>query len=204
MIYLTRYTTRKPRSTPVRTKRSIFLARKLYKESRYSHNHRRISHLIHMETSLVHIDVFAITGITTRTANQDEQNPSEAKIGPLWGRFYAENIRRNIPDVADMDTTYGVYSNYESDIFGKYNLTVGIKTNTVVSDPNLHSLTIQAGDYMVFRNSGSMPQMVIDTWMEIWRVFTTGETEWKRDFATDFEKYEREGEVAIYIGVSKK
>lgn len=157
-----------------------------------------------METSLVHIDAFVITGITTRTTNGDEQNPSEAKIGPLWGRFYAENIRRNIPDAADMDTTYGVYSNYESDIFGKYNLTVGIKTNAITSDPSLHSLTIQAGDYMVFRNSGPMPQMVIDTWMEIWRVFTTGETEWKRDFATDFEKYERGGEVMIYIGVSKK
>ena len=64
---------------------------------------------------------------------------------------------------------------------------------------SLH-VDIEPGDYLVFTGEGEMPQMVIDTWGEIWRYFAAN-PQVQRRFATDFEAYDGPDQVAIHIGI---
>ncbi len=41
----------------------------------------------------------------------------------------------------------------------------------------------------MFSASGDIPQVVIDTWMEIWSYFLSEACEFTRLFTTDFEYY---------------
>ena len=66
--------------------------------------------------------------------------------------------------------------------------------------PGAARVDIQAGDYLVFTGHGDMPQMVIDTWVRIWRYFAEN-PQVQRRFGTDFEAYEGPDSVAIHVGV---
>ena len=60
-------------------------------------------------------------------------------------------------------------------------------------------------DSLVFRRQGTLPQAVIDTWIDIWHYFQQQQPQQKppvrRRFAVDFEAYEGPDRVAVYIGV---
>ena len=43
-----------------------------------------------MEPLRQHHDAFAVTGHTVRTTNREENDPKTARIGTLWGRFFAD------------------------------------------------------------------------------------------------------------------
>ena len=56
-----------------------------------------------------------------RTKNKDEMNPQTAKIGKMWGEYFS-TIAPTLPQ----DThAYGVYTNYESDAFGAFDVIAG-------------------------------------------------------------------------------
>lgn len=140
---------------------------------------------------LKQMDSFTVSGLTVRTKNSDEFNPEKAKLPDLWQQFYSSNPTQNTP-------VYGVYSDYESDANGAYNLTAGTSNNT--QDIELNKVQINSGHYLVFQNKGPMPQAVIETWMQIWDYFAI-EGSPKRCFLTDFEEYKNGDEIAVYIGV---
>lgn len=153
----------------------------------------------------LHIPAFSVTGITLRTCNSDEANPAIARLGGLWNRFFSQSWALQLPGRGDDGRLFGVYSAYESDERGAFDVTAGVAVPPVPADapavPGAHRVEIEAGEYLVFEGEGEMPQMVIDTWIRIWRYFAEHGQPVRRRFGTDFEAYEGPDRVAIHIGV---
>ena len=154
----------------------------------------------------IQVPAFSVAGIRVRTRNSEEMDPAIARLGDLWGRFFSQSWERKLParDEAD-DRIFGVYSAYESDEHGAFDVTAGVAVAAPQpvggeSVPGASCVDIEPGDYLVFRGEGEMPQMVIDTWQRIWRYFADNPRVQRR-FGTDFEAYEGPDKVAIHIGV---
>lgn len=141
-----------------------------------------------------------VYGISVRTTNNDEFNPSTAKLSALWGQFYTDGLFNKIPNKSTDSPVYGVYSDYESNEKGAYQVTAGVAVDDGLQGSEFTEVQVQAGEYLVFENSGELPQAVIDTWMQVWTFFEAN-PEIKRRFATDFELYLSDKDVAIYIGI---
>ena len=138
---------------------------------------------------------FAVAGPSVRTTNREESDPATGRIPALWGRFFAENVMGQTPhrDSADL-RNFGVYSAYESDAQGAFDVTAGVAVTQGAT------VNIEAGDYLVFDASGPMPQAVIDAWSRIWQYFDA-HPELQRRYRTDFEAYTSPISAAVYIGV---
>ncbi|WP_431273302.1 GyrI-like domain-containing protein [Variovorax ureilyticus] len=79
-----------------------------------------------MQPQLQRLDAFSVAGLTARTTNHDENNPQAARISTLWNRFFDERIYEKTPHrIADMHL-YGVYSAYETDADGAFDITTGV------------------------------------------------------------------------------
>ena len=137
-----------------------------------------------------------VTGLKTRTKNSDEMNPEVAKIGLLWQSFFSDVLptlkEQNVP-------MYGVYTNYESDAMGEFDVLVGVEDLEISAE--LTSVTLAEGKYLCFESKGDMPQAIIETWGEIWAYFSDENCKDVRLYKTDFEKYISKDEAEIYIGV---
>jgi predicted transcriptional regulator YdeE len=147
----------------------------------------------------VELPAFSVIGLTTRTTNQFEMSGQGSRIGPLW-REFQNGGGDLIPGVLDKAKTYSVYTNYESDHSGAYDVVLGRS----VSDPQkaptgMKDIQIPAGRYMVFPAAGSSPQAIQTAWMQVYDYFAQP-TAPRRAFVSDFELYSPEG-VSLYIGV---
>jgi predicted transcriptional regulator YdeE len=150
----------------------------------------------HMSTEIKTIEAFSVTGFQARTTNAAEQNPQTGKIGGLWQQLFGSAL------FAPTAGVVGVYSNYESDAMGAFDVTAGA-VSSATKPANTQTVQIQAGQYLVFRGKGAMPQAVIDAWMQIWQHFGQPRTDVERVYATDFEQYIGADEVAVHIGVRR-
>lgn len=150
-----------------------------------------------MNPQLKTFESFSVTGLTTRTKNADERSPLTAKIGPLWGQFFASGLFQPVPNAP---TVVGVYDQYESDWNGAFDVTAGIKVGNSAL-PGMKTVQVQAGQYLVFTSKGVMPQAVIAGWIQVWQHFSAPRSDVQRLYATDFEEYLAPDEVAICIGV---
>ncbi|CAA6803424.1 MAG: FIG00471296: hypothetical protein [uncultured Sulfurovum sp.] len=141
------------------------------------------------------IDVTSKTiyGLKTRTKNADEMNVDTQKIAPLWGKFYEEVV----PKLQEGTQFYGLYSGYESDASGMFDVLVGSEQES----EGLDSITLQEGRYLRFPAHGQMPQAIIDAWNQVWAYFEDPSIDERRAYETDFEHYISEDEAHIYIGV---
>jgi len=153
-----------------------------------------------IEPKFKQIPSFRVSGITVRTLNSNEVNPDTAKLGKHWNRFFSESLAAKIPHCLDDALIYGVYSNYESDLNGYYDLTAGVAVSTEAEQTDFASIIIDAGNYLVFENPGTMPQAVIDAWQAVWTFFQDN-PQIQRKYSTDFEAYRGANEVAVHIGV---
>ena len=142
-------------------------------------------------TKIENIDV---KGIAVRTDNASEMDSATAKIGPMWEKFYSEIA----PSLKDGANVYGLYTNYESDHNGTFDV---VACSDNVEAPNVSSYNVQAGNYLVFKGSGQMPQVVIELWGQVWEYFESPTSQHKRAFNTDFELYKSENEVELFISV---
>ena len=138
-----------------------------------------------------------IAGISIRTTNAAEFNPVTGKIAGLWGRFFSEGLFDSLPHKLPNSPVYGVYSGYESDYMGAFDVTAGVATSQLQGQ-----LTLQAGQYQVFSASGPMPQTVLQTWGLVWQYFQSNPNV-LRSYATDFEAYLGTDKVEIHIGIKK-
>ncbi|MGP1682024.1 MAG: GyrI-like domain-containing protein [Giesbergeria sp.] len=141
-----------------------------------------------------HQDAFSVAGFATRTTNHAERDPQTALIAPLWGRFFAENVMGQTPNRSTDLRNFGVYSGYESDAHGAYDVTLGVAVTQGAT------ITIEAGDYLVFPADGPVPMSVISAWKCVWQYFEA-HPEVQRRYRTDFEAYSSPTEAAVYIGV---
>ena len=94
-----------------------------------------------------------------------------------------------------------VYSGYESDVGGSYQLLVGrqVQGAAVVSSP-ASCVSTQGGAYLVFPCAGPVPQAVIEGWRDVWAFFER-EGAPKRSYTHDFEIYRDGTPVEIWVAV---
>ena len=137
------------------------------------------------------IESFIVAGLSVRTQNSDEFNEKTAKLPSLWQQFYTSELATNA-------NIFGVYSDYESDANGLYTTTVGVSGDT--ERTKFATVTIPAGNYLVFEGAGPMPSTLVKTWKQIWNYFEA-ESNYQRSFISDFEAYSGSDKVAIYIGI---
>ena len=140
-----------------------------------------------------------LSGVKCRTTNKDEMNPSTARIGQLWGQFFQQSTQ------PIQSKIYSVYTNYESDHNGAYDIYVA--TPSSESNRNLTE-TIQIPqendeEFLVFSGSGKMPETCINLWQSIWQYFDKHHVEYSRAFSLDFEEYDDKENVKIYIALKK-
>jgi len=147
---------------------------------------------------LKEIESFTLSGISVRTSNQNEMNPATAKIGDLWGTFYSEFGKR----LTENSNVYGVYTDYESDFSGRYNVYAASDIFAEYSD--LSQINIVAGEYLVFSAHGEVPHVVIDLWGHIWEHFSNKDLAYERAYTTDFEHFKKPTAVDIYIAIKNK
>lgn len=137
-----------------------------------------------------------VAGMTVRTSNSDEMQPDKARIGGLWQAFSRQLAERSITPAA----VYGIYSNFESDERGAYDITVAMAEDD--TRPYADRLTIPAGWYLRFAKEGPQPETTIGLWQEIWRYFAVAGAP-RRTFVCDYEEYSQRDNVAIYVGIEE-
>lgn len=146
----------------------------------------------------IHLSAFVVSGPTVRTRNSNEVQPETAKIAGLWTRFFTENTAARIPNACPDAVMAGVYSQYENDCHGAFSVTAGIS----VSSPNttFECVTVEAGEYLVFKAKGPMPEAIIHAWDTVWAYFEH-HPQVQRRYLTDIELYSAPEHAHIYIGI---
>lgn len=148
-----------------------------------------------MET--VRIEAFTVNGIKARTKNSNEADPATGKLAGLWQEFFTILGKQGaLPACA-----YGVYNAYESDEHGEYDVIAGIKGE--FPGDGVVAAAIPAGTYLKFEKEGPIPGACIELWQEIWACFQQPDCP-VRTYNADFEAYEGENHVAIYIGIKEE
>jgi len=149
-----------------------------------------------------HEDKINIVGISIRTTNENGQ--SAIDIENLWGRFWSEDIQKQIPNKTS-DEIYAIYTDYESDFEGAYTTIIGLPVSSLDQIPRgFVGFTIKGGRYKKYVSKGKMPEAVYSTWVEIWNDMNL-----KRAYQTDFtvhgEKYYDgdNAEVETFISIQE-
>lgn len=161
-----------------------------------------------MKKELANKSEIKLIGLSTRTNNKNEMNPETSKIGGLAGRFWSQNIAAQIENRKNPGVTLAVYTEYESDEHGDYTYFIGEEVNSLENIPeSLQILKIPMAKYQKFTtSSGKMPEVVINAWMDIWKM-TPDNFGGKRAYIADFEVYDQRAadpqntSLDIYIGI---
>lgn len=140
---------------------------------------------------------FEATGFVIRTTNADEVDPSTAKIGELWAKFDTNAA----PNLTEKSNVFGIYTNYESDFKGAFDVIACSDTLSPETLPDSVKVNVTSGKYVTFSASGEMPQTLIDLWGEVWSYFSAENCLYERAYTTDFEYYKSAHEVEVSIAV---
>lgn len=142
-----------------------------------------------------------LVGLRVRTCNTDEMKDGCGKLAGLWESFY----RSVLPKVAEGTACYGVYTNYESDHTGYFDVGAAVAAENL-SSPGQECVSseIQAGKYLRFspKSPGDDPvKEVIGLWQQVWAHFGSEACEHQRAYTSDFELYGPEKTVELFIAV---
>ncbi len=142
-----------------------------------------------------------VAGLATRTTNAEEMQPSKARIPVLWGQFAGENWVERLGQQGAFGPTLSVYSAYESDVSGSYQILIGreVAGSSAVASP-LQRVDVPPGQYFVFNCSGPLPGAVIEGWRAVWGFFERPDA-LRRAYSADFEVYLEPERVEIWIAV---
>lgn len=151
-----------------------------------------------MNYEIKNIDPKKFVGLTTRTVNFEEMDDTTSKIPKVWSAFWNDKELQS----ANGGAIYGVYSDYESDFMGEYNLTAAIEVEDYNEFDKLYKkIVTPEAKYICFSREGDMPNVVFQLWSEIWEFFQKDECEFNRAYTIDFEKYLSKEKVEIYIAL---
>jgi len=142
-----------------------------------------------------------LAGLAVRTTNAAEADPGAAQIPGLWGRFMSEGWVERLERAGAFGPVAAVYSAYESDVHGGYQLLIGREipqTSPVPSE--LQVVLAPPGSYVAFRFPGPIPQAVIDGWREVWAYFSRPDAP-PRAYSVDYEFYTEGSPMEIWIAV---
>lgn len=152
-----------------------------------------------MDYEIVELQEKVTVGITARTNNM---SPDMGMIiGGLWGKFYEGGIYGQIKDKSS-EKSLGIYSDYEDNEMGDYNITVACQVESTEKLPEGTVIkVIPAGRYARFVVKGRMQSAVAEFWQKLWKM------ELDRAFTSDFEEYQNDDpqntEVHIYIALKQ-
>ena len=162
-----------------------------------------------MQQTIITLPEIKLVGISTRTNNKQEFNPTTAKIGNTMQAFFSNNLSEEIIERKSAEKIFSVYTNYENNFNGDYTYFIGEEVNEFVTHDNniLQDLTIPAQRYVKFTSiAGKFPNIVIDAWQKIWQM-SDKELGGTRSYVADFEIYDERSYdpenaiVDIYIGL---
>lgn len=88
---------------------------------------------------------------------------------------------------------FAVYSNYESNFKGDYDLLIGSEQTD-----SSEFTVINAGDYVEVPVKKASPEGVAEAWQEIWKDEVL---EKRRTYQSDVEHYKKDGTIVIYLSV---
>ncbi|GGC85094.1 GyrI-like domain-containing protein [Enterococcus wangshanyuanii] len=120
-----------------------------------------------------------IAGKMIRTNNQQIED-----IIDLWNMVHLMNLTGEL---------YAVYTNYESNFKGDYDLLVGSEQAECSQ-----KVIINSGEYVAIKVDGQSPEAVGQAWQQIWQ---DEELEKRRTYQTDVEHYQKDGTIMIYLSV---
>lgn len=142
-----------------------------------------------------------LAGLAIRTTNAAESDPATAKIPALWGRFMSEGWADKLERAGAFGPVAAVYSAYETDASGSYQLLVGREVPQTSPVPSgLQVVAAPLGSYVAFRFPGPIPQAVIDGWREVWAYFARPGAP-ARAYSVDYEFYHDGSPMEIWVAV---
>ena len=113
------------------------------------------------------------------------------KIGQVWQESMAK--------IAGASPIYAIYHEYESDFSGDYTFSLAVEQvsegPSVVLEDNYEVFPVEPGE------TPNNQENIAKVWQKIWRMEESGQL--NRCYTADFEKYEQDGSMAIYIAVRK-
>lgn len=136
-----------------------------------------------------------LAGSSVRTNNKDEMSENDGKIVQLWDDYVKNDIYNKTFNKSKEPYLYGVYSEYDSDLNGDYTVSVAVEVTK-----SKNAIVIEDQKFLVFKNKGEFPEVVIDTWEIVWKYFEEND-EYTRMYTVDFEKYISKDELEIYIAI---
>lgn len=160
-----------------------------------------------MQKTHITLQPIKLVGITVRTNNQNEMNPS-SKIGPCVHGYFQQQLFDKIANRKNPGKTFCAYTDYESDYTGDYTFFIGEEVTSFDSiGEGLTTLSIPSQKYVKFTTeSGSMPEVVINAWQTIWQT-TPQDLGGIRRYHADFEIYDERARdpndtiLDIYVGI---
>ncbi len=161
-----------------------------------------------MKKTVINKPGLKLVGLTVRTNNKTEMNPSSSKIASLAGQFWGQGMGGQIAARKNPGVTFSVYTDYESNEHGDYTYFIGEEVDSFENVPSsFQTLVIPAAKYQCFTTpEGKMPEVVINAWREIWQM-TAKHFEGERTYQADFEVYDERASnpsqavLDIYIGI---
>lgn len=163
-----------------------------------------------MKKNIMQLPEIKLVGITARTSNALEMDPSTAQIGATMQRFFVNNMQAKILNRNKPGRVFAVYTNYDSNEHGAYTYFLGEEVTAFDKvDDNFETLIISPQKYMKFTSDpGVIPALVIDMWQNIWNM-TESDFGGHRAYIADFEIYDERSHdmnqaiVDIYIGIKQ-
>ncbi len=162
-----------------------------------------------MKTEKVDLEGLTLIGTTVRTNNKDEMHPDTSKIGAHVHSYFSNKLADNFKERCSPNTTYSVYTEFESDENGDYTHFIGEAVTSLDNQDlsKFKKLIIPASAYQKFTtNAGKIPNVVIEAWQNIWQM-KPQDFLGKRRYIADFEVYDQKAGdqnnavIDIYIGV---
>jgi len=161
-----------------------------------------------MKKTQTELPEIKLIGITARTNNANEINPSLAKITPTVQKYFHGGLPSKIPHRTKPETTFCVYTDYENGITGDYTYFIGEEVSSFENVPDdFDTLSIPAQIYAKFTTEpGPMPNVVMGAWQRIWQM-TEQDFGGPRRFSADFEVYDERASdhqnaaLDVYIGI---
>lgn len=152
-----------------------------------------------MNYQIVNLDEKSVAGLIIRTNNSA---PDMTKaIGGLWQNFFADGVYQSILNKKNKNSI-GLYTNYESDVTGAYDMMVCCEIiNTTDLPIDINTQIIPAGKYAKFVVYGDVQQAVAQFWSKLWLM------DLDRKYSCDFEEYQSgsdmtNAEIHIYISLN--
>lgn len=162
-----------------------------------------------MQKQTVQFPTVTLVGLTVRTNNKNEMDPSAAKIEKLAGAYWRNQMANNIQHRVSPGVTYAAYTDFDGDENDDYTYFIGEVVGSLNDQDLTHfkTIAISAGHYQKFTTDpGAMPGVVISAWQNIWKM-SESDFGGKRRYITDFEVYDARAAdpnniiIDIYIGI---